>query len=159
MKNTNDSLAVFLLNDDVRMIEGIYEDDRHGNKPTKWNFKTLDQTIVEGDLVLVPTDVERRAGHFTTIRVTAVDVEPNFNSTRQYKWTVGRVDTTTYDYLVSQEKTAIAEVKSAERAALRRELKKAMVTDREEKFSALAITNLEDVSGGVPQDKPTTKSE
>jgi hypothetical protein len=119
--NVNQPANIFLYNDKVRAILCNYEPDSPTGSPAKrdW-FKTFDETLKVGDLVIVPSHT--RHG-FTVSRVAAVDVELDFeNLPADIKWIVGKVDRTTFDRNVEQEGRANNVIRDAEKAKRRKEL-------------------------------------
>jgi hypothetical protein len=136
-QSTNPSIAVFLINKDVRGILCSYEQDSQG-RPTGslYLFKTFDQTLKKGDYVVVPTST--RHG-MTVCRVEEVDVEPDFDSSIDYKWLVCRVDRSAYDAILAKEADAIAQIKKAEKRAARDELRKKLYASHEEDLKALPL--------------------
>lgn len=131
----NYTTAVFLINSDVRAIRCSYEPE----KIPDYIFKSLDKTIQKDDLVVVPTDT--RHG-MTVVKVTEVDVDPDFDSDIQMKWVVGKVDQATYASILNREAEAITVIKSAERTRKRNELRDSMLADSSEALKALPITLL-----------------
>lgn len=90
----NYSTAVMLINPNIRAIKAIYEPDsvdlagkvvRAGQR---YIFKTLDPSIIKGDLIVVPTTT--RHG-FTVVKVEEVDVEIDFEASIELKWIVDKV--------------------------------------------------------------------
>jgi hypothetical protein len=136
-QSTNPSIAVFLINKDVRGILCSYEQDASG-KPTGtlYLFKTFDQTLKKGDYVVVPTAT--RHG-MTVCRVEEVDVEPDFDSSIDYKWVVDKVDRALYEHTLQQEADAISQIKKAEKRAARDELRKKLYASHEEDLKALPL--------------------
>lgn len=132
----NYTTAVFLINSDVRAIKCSYEPE----KLPAYIFKTLDKTIQVDDLVVVPTDT--RHG-MTVVKVTEVDVDPDFDSDIQMKWVVSKVDQAAYATILSREAEAVTVIKSAEKTKKRNELRDAMLADSSEALKALPITLLE----------------
>jgi hypothetical protein len=129
-KGMNYSTAIFLINDDVQMVACSYELD-HNDEPKKlYNFKSFDKTLKVGDMVIVPTDTRHC---LTVVRVEELDVEPNLETSNEYKWIVGRVDLEDHEALLAQENDAIAQIKRAEKQRRRRELRESMLADMEEK--------------------------
>ena len=122
----NYTTAVFLINDRVRAVTCQYE---AGDKAPKTMFKTLDRTIMPGDLVLVPTTTRHL---MTVVRVAETDVEVDFDSPVEVQWIAGKVDQTAYQAILSQEAEAIAKIKSAQRNKKRHEIAAAMLADTEE---------------------------
>lgn len=139
-QTVNPSLAVFLINREVRGVMCAYdfEDDKH-TKPLHgktYLFKTLDQSIQKGDLVVVPTST--RVG-FTVVKVIDIDVEPDYNSDIDYKWVVSKLDTSTYDGLIKKEEAGKQAIREAEKLAARNELKEKLFQFNEEKLKALPL--------------------
>jgi hypothetical protein len=123
MSHTNQSTAVFLINDSTRAIIAIYE---AGEKATKTMFKTFDQSIDVDDLIVVPTGT--RHG-MTVCKVIEVDVDVDFNSQTPVDWVISRVDTTEYDDVIRREKEALKAIRSAELNRERARLKDALLAD------------------------------
>lgn len=137
----NNSIAVFLLNPNVRAIQATYE---AGDKAARTMFKTLDPNIKVDDLVIVPTDTRH---NMTVCKVAAIDVEIDFDSSVPVQWVIGRIDPTGYSQVLQQEGVAISAIRSAELRKKREDLSKALFADNIETFKALPIA----ASGG---DKP-----
>jgi len=129
----NYSKTVFLINKNVRAISAQYEPGAEAEI-----FKTLDENVKVGDIVVVPSDTRHR---FTTVKVKHVDedVDIDFDDTVQCKWIVSVVDTEAFESLLDMEKTAIAKVKSAEVRKKRADLSSALFEDNIEELKALPI--------------------
>lgn len=138
----NYSTAVFLINQKVRAVAVNYEP---GEKKVTV-FKTLDETIVKDDYVVVPTDTRHK---FTVSRVVEADVDVDFDSSEQMAWVVARVDRAAYDRTLRQEEDAVRVVKSAEIRKKREDLAAAMLKDH---MTAVRSLELADVA----DDKPAT---
>lgn len=129
---TNYSTAVFLLNNKVRAVLGIYKPDplnagMNGVQLEKRvMFKTMDPDIKKGDLVLVPSDTRH---NITTFKITDVDVEVDLESSTKINWIVGVVDRTEYDQVIAMEASAIDRIKSAQTTKKRKELRDALMAD------------------------------
>jgi hypothetical protein len=78
----DNSKIVFLINDQARAIMATYEP----GAPAEM-FKTLDDSISVNDLVVVQSTTRHM---MTVVKVTAVDVDVNFDSTTPLKWIVPR---------------------------------------------------------------------
>lgn len=119
----NTSTAILLVNDNVRAVAVAYDSalDYAGKKQPRdvKTFKTIDADIKVDDLVVIPTDT--RWG-FTVGKVTAVDVDVNFDSHEVMRWIMQRIDTTYMDEVMKMESQMLAEVASADKAAKRKEL-------------------------------------
>lgn len=136
----NYSTAVFLINPNCRAIEAIYEADTDQRKAPRSIFKTFDDAIKEGDIVLVPSDTRHKV---TTCKVTAVDVELDITTTADIKWIIGVVDQAGYEVLKATEQAAITQIKAAEKNHQREELRKKMFANMDENaIKALQITSI-----------------
>ena len=129
----NYSLAIFLISDRVRAVATAYQNEKKDtgyDEDRHYTYKTFDPNIKVDDLVIVPTGT--RHG-MTIVKVVAVDVEPDYDSSIDYKWILGVVDTVDADDYMKQEAEAIAAIKSGEkrqrRAALRTTLKESVGGD------------------------------
>lgn len=129
----HNSALVFLLNESVRAVLCQYEKGEGS-----YIFKTFDQSIQVDDLVVVETGT--RHG-FTVVKVTAVDVQPDFNANIDLKWIVQKVDTAPHLATVAQEKEAITAATQAKLRREREQLRKDMFADQEATFAALAIAS------------------
>lgn len=136
----NYSTAIFLINDEVQMVACSYELD-HNEEPNKlYNFKSFDKTLKVGDFVIVPTDTRH---NLTVVRVEELDVEPNLETSVQFKWIVGKVDLEDHEALLAQEDNAVAQIKRAEKQRRRRELRESMLADMDDaKLLALPLSTV-----------------
>jgi len=124
----NNSIAVFLINDQVRAVHAVYEPDVPNAKSApRVTFKTLDRTIQKGDYVIVPTDSRH---HMCIFQVTDVDVDIDFDSSQEVRWIIGRVDESPFKETVRKENEAISMIKSAEKRKKREEMQKALIIDQ-----------------------------
>lgn len=119
----NYSLAVFLVNPNVRCVTVAYDKtiDRNGKTvPSEIkSFKTLDAKIGKDDFVVIPTDT--RWG-YTVGKVVDVGVRVNFTSPETMRWVVTRVDKAGYEDFCKQEAQITDRVADAEEASLRKEM-------------------------------------
>ena len=125
----NYSTAIFLINKGVLAVRVSYDQDKSqpGNPAGNLQiFKTFDTTLAVGDYVIVPTDTR---GNMTFCRVEEVGVEVDLESTAQIGWLIGRADRGNYDAIVTDEESAIAAIKSAEKRRRQEELIKSLVAD------------------------------
>lgn len=120
----NYSTALFLINKNLRGVLCTYENYEKPKATDKVMYKTLDPDIKVGDYVIVPTTTRH---NMTVVRVTDVDVEPDFDSDKEVKFIVGKVDKTEYDVIRIQEDQAIETMKAAEATSKREELKKKLM--------------------------------
>lgn len=113
----NRSTEIFLINDDVRLMKGNWDDNPKVSKPEL--FKTLDKNIKVDDLVIVTSGT--RHG-FSIAKVTEVDLEPDMDSVEVVRWIVGPVDLKGHQHTIEKENEAIEMINKARRARKRRNL-------------------------------------
>lgn len=136
----NYSTAVFLINPNCRAIEAIYEADTDQRKAPRSIFKTFDEAIKEGDIILVPSETRHKV---TTCKVTAVDVELDITTTAEIKWVIGAVDQAGFEELKAVEQKAITQIKAAEKNHQREELRKKMFANMDENtVKTLQLANM-----------------
>lgn len=117
----NYSTAVMLINNNIRAIHVIYESDTATTKVKRMMFKTLDQNLIVGDMVVVPTDADHRHG-FTIAKVTDVDVDVDFDADEQIKWIAGVFARANYDNLLIEENRYIDLIKKGEQLKRRKDI-------------------------------------
>lgn len=127
------SHIVFLINDDVRAIEAKYEET--GKTEI---FKTLDPTVQKDDMVVVESGT--RWG-MTVVKVTAVDVDVDFDHGPEIKWVSQKIDVPGFDALLAQEKQAIDAAQAAEKKRRKDELRASMFKNHEDKLNTLKLAN------------------
>lgn len=135
MTIANKSLAVFIINQDVRAISACYDEDHAGRPVDTKLYKTFDPEIQVGDLIVVPADT--RLG-FTTTKVVEVDVEPDFESLVEVKWIAGRADPEYFKQCVDQESKMIEQIRKAEKAEKRKAMIKTMEEAMGDEFESIA---------------------
>jgi hypothetical protein len=138
----NYSTAVFLINNEVRAVKGVYQDE--GNTAI---FKTLDKTIKKDDLVVVPTTTRHK---MTVFKITETDVDVDMDSQVKIDWIIQKVDEAPYKVLLEQENDAIQKIKSAEIRKKRTELREALFKDQEATLAGLALAHTGDAPAAVP---------
>lgn len=123
----NYSTAIFLVNPNVRAIKTSYEVDAQGNgvKPFV-TYKSLDQSLLVGEYVAVPTDTRHK---ITVVRIEEIETDVDLESPTQLKWVIGPISTADYDAVVKTEAVAVERIKSAEARAKRDELAKKLLAD------------------------------
>lgn len=123
----NYSTAIFLVNRDVRAVLVTYEPDipNQAQQP-RTMFKTMDPTIKVDDYVVVPTNTRHLA---TVVKVTDVDVEVDYDSTKDVQLIICQVDRSNYNHVLAMEASAIQAIKSAETRKKREELAKNLLAD------------------------------
>ena len=137
----NYSTAVFLINKHVRAVVATYE---AGENAPRTTFKTLDPSIMAGDLVIVPTDTRHK---MTVVKIVETDVDVDFDGTATMHWVIGKVDDEPYKKVLAQETSAIATIKSAELRQKRDNLRNALFKDHQETLKALPIAA---INGDTP---------
>lgn len=132
----NYTTAIFLISDQARGVLVTYEKDDVGKKADRTFFKTLNPKIKVDDYVVVPTNTRH---HMTVCKVVEVDVEPDFNTSKDVEWIIGVVDPANFEDLKAQEADAIAKIKSAEKRRMREELREKLLADVGSDIKALPI--------------------
>ena len=117
----NNSLAVFLIDDNIRAIKAEYEP-----KATPATFKTFDDTIEEGDYVVVGSNTRHE---MTVVKVTSVDITVDFDDQAKVEWVVGKVDVHDYRDTLGKEEMAIEAIKAAELRKKKEAMMKAVFGD------------------------------
>ena len=130
----NNSTIVFLINDDVRAVKGIYEDGGSAEI-----FKTFDQSIDVDDLAVVESGTRHE---MTVVKIVETDVELDFDTTKTIKWVVQRIDQDAHNEVLAQEQAAISAVQSAERKRKRDELRASMFAQHEDQLKTLSLAHL-----------------
>lgn len=136
----NLTVAIFLVNKDVRPVRVSYDPDNLKHNNPDAYFKTLDPSVKVGDMVVVPTST--RHG-FTVCKVEDIDFNVNFDSTTEYKWIAGRVDKEAFDRIKTQEATVTQRIGKAEENRKRKELSEALG------LSDVNLTDLDIVNNGA----------
>lgn len=132
----DNSVIVLLINDDARAVRAEYEPD--GSTSI---LKTLDPSIKVGDMVVV----ESGTRHFQTVaKITDIDIDINYDTQRDVKWVIQKIDTDRFAELRKQEEAAIAAVHSAERRRKKEELRNSLFADHQDKIQALELAKTEE---------------
>ena len=131
----DNSKIVFLINDQVRAVRGIYEEASNLDQP-KHVFKTLDQDLAVGDIAVVESTT--RHG-FTVVKLIEVDIDLNFDDPAETKWVVAGVSMDAFALVKKQEDAAISAVQQAELRRKKAELRATMFKDHEESIATLAL--------------------
>jgi hypothetical protein len=142
----NYSLAVLLLNDNCRAIKAIYEPDPKDDKapkPKRELFKTFDETIAVGDIVMVPSGTRHNV---TSVKVVETDVEWDVHTSGEVKWIIGKVDQSEFNKLKTLEENAISAIKESEKTAARKKMRSEMLQHMDE--AAIKQIDLANVGPG-----------
>lgn len=131
----DNSKIVFLINDQVRAVRAIYEEEAQTNQK-KHVFKTLDQELAVDDLAIVETST--RHG-YAVVKIVEADIDVNFDDPIELKWVVQRLDQSVYAGIKKQEAAAISAVQQAELRRKKAELRATMFKDHEESIAQLAL--------------------
>lgn len=122
----NHSKVIFLVNSKVRAILATYEEDQPNNPAKATMFKTLDESIQPGDIVVVGTNTRHRA---TIVRVKEVDVPVDFDLPDIIDWVIGKVDMDAHRDLVKNENDIIGAARRGEMQRKREALAKDIIGD------------------------------
>lgn len=133
----DNSKIVFLINDQVRLIRVTYEPGTPEAEKQAYSFKTFDQTIQVDDYVVVETGT--RHG-LTVCKVTAVDLDVNFDDGIALKWAFQRVDTDAIESIRRAETEAITAAARAELKRKRAQLREGIFAEHAELLSGLELT-------------------
>jgi Pyruvate/2-oxoacid:ferredoxin oxidoreductase gamma subunit len=115
----NYSTAILLADERVKFI-GVRFANYAG---TVYTYKTIDQTIKEGDLVVVPSSDYAKKGRAdeTTSRFGSIavvdsdDVAVNMQSSDiEYKWIIQKIDVTNYEKIIEVEKEIVEKIRGME---------------------------------------------
>lgn len=126
----NYSTAVMLINPTIRAVTGKYEE---GGGTTM--FKTIDQDLKVDDLAVVVT--KTRWG-MTVVKITAVDVDPDYDSNTEIEWVVDKIDHSRHQEIKAMEYQAINMIKAGELRKRREDIKRNTL----DAFTAGEIDNL-----------------
>ncbi len=138
----NTSTSIMLINEKIRAVLVQFEKDTPGTKAKREMFKTLNQDLKAGDLVVVPTQKEHRHG-FTVSLVSDVDVDVDFDSPVEVNWIAGVFNPAEYDNLVSEEIKYSAIIRKGEQLKRRRDIAGNLEALKVEGLQSLAIAGPE----------------
>lgn len=102
----NYSTAVMLINQSIRAVRGKYEENG-----TPEVFKTIDADLKVDDFAVVESGT--RWG-LTVVKISAVDVEVDFDSNKEVGWVVQKVNKPGHDNIKRMESQAIDVIKKGE---------------------------------------------
>ncbi len=150
----NYSLAVLLLNDNCRAVKAIYEPDPAPGtaiglpraevpRVKRELFKTFDETVAVGDIVMVPSSTRHNV---TAVKVVETDVEWDVHTSGDVKWIIGKVDQTEFTRLKEMEEAAISAIKESEKTAARKKMRTEMLQHMDE--AAIKQIDLANVGPG-----------
>jgi hypothetical protein len=112
----NYSTAVMLINPSIRAVLGKYEEN---GKPTL--FKTIDQDLKVDDTAVVESGTR---WELTTVKITAVDVDVDFDSPTNIGWVVMKISLQDHENLKKMEAAAIDLIKKGELRKRREDIKR-----------------------------------
>jgi len=144
----NPNTVIFLVNTKCRALALAYEwCDQHGKaaggSTVKTDiFKTFDQDLKKGDLVLGETQSRHQ---LCVYRVVEVDVEVNMDHGSYIPWIAGRCDDSALKGLKAREEELLAAIRQKDKERKRLELAETMTKDYGDALANLAITK-----GDVP---------
>jgi hypothetical protein len=119
----NPSAAIFIASDKARAVKCQYVGESDAKREAEmrgYTFKTMDQTLTKGDIVVVPTGT--RHG-FTCVKIIDVNVPIDTQGSIEYKWIVGKVDLEQYEKILAVEETVMAKIRNAEVARQRKQMR------------------------------------
>ncbi len=150
----NYSTLIMLINENIRAVKCIYDtaDDAKADQK-EYLFKTLDTSIVIGDLVVVPSKTRHKR---TIVKVVEVDTEVDYDSEIQVEWIVGKVNNADYAAIKKIEDEAIEKIKSAEKLRKKQELRDKLLNHDNAMIAGLQIASMTALPGATPED---TKAE
>lgn len=112
----NYSTAVMLINPSIRAVRGKYEE-----KGDAEVFKTIDADLKVDDFAVVESGT--RWG-LTVVKISAVDVEVDFDSSKEVGWVVEKINKPNHDNIKRMEAQAIDVIKKGELRKRREDIKK-----------------------------------
>lgn len=149
----NKSLAAFLVeNPPVIGVKCSYYKDEEDAKRNGESFKeTLYKTVLHDLEVGERVVVETKTRHCETVmRVTQVDVDPDYDSTKEILWVVGRVDRDLYQQAVHKEQQILEKIKAGEERKKRKEVQEAMYGNLDIDTKALTFDGTAEVVDDPP---------
>jgi hypothetical protein len=102
----NYSTAVMIINPAIKAVMGKYEES---GVPEL--FKTILTDLKVGDFAVVESGT--RWG-FTTVKITELNVDPDFDSSKTVRWVVQRVSVEQHENIKGMEDVAIELIKKGE---------------------------------------------
>ena len=141
----NLSTAVLLMNDKCRVIEATYMPDAEGEqrdadgKPRAKRelFKSFDEAIKTGDVLIVPSSTRHK---ITTVKVTDVDVDWDPDCSTEIKWIIGTVDLAHFEELKTLDEKMFKVIKDAEKTDKRNKLREKLTAVRRARSPARSIS-------------------
>ena len=138
----NYSSAVMLINENIRAVKVVYEDEKESPNQPRVIYKTLDKSINVGDMVVVPTTTRLK---MTVSKVVEVDVDVDFESGTELKWIVARVPVEEIDTILTEEAKWIEALKASEKRKKREEIKASMLAMyKDDGIEKMAIASMSD---------------
>lgn len=142
---TNYSTLMILVNENIRAIKCLYDTE----DKKEYLFKSLDKSIVVGDLVVVPSKTRHQR---TVVKVVEVDVDVDYDSDIQVEWIVGKINNADYAAIKKVEEEAINKLKAAEKTRKKQELRDKLLAHDSEMMATLQIANMTTLPGATPDD-------
>jgi hypothetical protein len=154
-----------LVSTKVRAIKCAYKTNDKGepvndhgelSESQVYTFKSLDESVKEGDLVLVPTT--SRFG-LCVVEVVECDVEVDPDSTANFKWIMGKVDISAGEQAIAMEAELINRMKQQRVRERRTKALQAMAgADNIDDLKALPIFDVELSDKTAPKEVPDDAS-
>ena len=151
----NYSTAVMLINQNIRAIKTVYEDEIEHKHQTPVMFKTLDQEIKVGDFAIIPSHTRHKK---TVVKVTEVDCDLDFESDVILEWVIDKVVTANHEKILVEEKVWLDALQKAEKRRKRDEIKKSMLDMyKEDGVQGLGIATMGGLTALTEEEAPKAK--
>lgn len=158
LSTANLSTAILLMNPAVHVIEAVYEPDGKGPDNSKAEnykaprelFKTFDDTIKVGDVLVVPSNTRHCV---TTVKVTALEPEWSPDTTKEIKWIISTVDLAKFEELKALDDKMFRTIRNAEKTSRRNELAKKLTEHLSEEQRA-ELANLHNSAAAALEHQP-----
>lgn len=134
----NSSTVLFLVNDDLKAVRVSYEESNRSVETIK---KTFLPDLKVGDYVLVETETRWGA---TVCRVSALDVEVDFNSSAKIGWVFAKIDMAELDTLKEEERRALSIITEARKREAKANLRKTILAQCGDELKALPSYRVKD---------------
>lgn len=119
----NNSASIFLVNDQVRAVACVFNNDANAKH---YVYKSTDMTIQVGDFLAVEGFANDKPFNMAIVKVVEVDVDVEYSNAIQYKWVVSKIDIKNFEQVQAAEKAMIAQIKQCERTHRKAALRKVM---------------------------------
>lgn len=119
-----------LVNENIKFVSCVFSgtdlDGKNRVGSRTYTYKTNITDIAIDDLVIVECAGVSSNFNFAIVKVVAIDEEPDYSDSVNYKWVVGKVDLASFNALKAEEDLVVANVKRLEKQAKRAQLLRAL---------------------------------